>query len=97
MSFYSENGHTPLHVAVLMGHKRIVELLMEGGAEVNACTKVLYSPVHIAADSGSLQVSPVSTRGRMRGMPRAQESRGMPERGSSPAAGGRGAVQGEGR
>ena len=39
----TENNRTPLHVAVKMGKMRIVEQLLEAGADVHAADKVLYA------------------------------------------------------
>ena len=33
-------GHTPLHSACIVGHPQVVQMLLDGGADINAQTKV---------------------------------------------------------
>lgn len=42
----------PLHCAAHMGHVDTVELLLRGGADINAKDRNQYSPLHVAAASG---------------------------------------------
>ena len=52
-----ENGSTPLHWAALEGHKDIVELLINRGAEVNATSEIGgWTPLHMAASKNHIQV-----------------------------------------
>jgi ankyrin repeat protein len=46
-----ENG-TPLHLAAIMGHKEIVELLIAAGADVNAKTDFGFTPLNYAVVDG---------------------------------------------
>ena len=41
-------GRTPLHIAAGAGHKKIVELLIAKGADVNAMDIIEWSPLHYA-------------------------------------------------
>ena len=45
----NENGWSPLHWAVMLEHKEIVELLIAHGADVNAKNKWGWTPLHMAA------------------------------------------------
>ena len=47
------NGWTPLHRAVEGGHVRIVELLLEWGADVNARNSVGTRPLHLASQEAN--------------------------------------------
>ena len=40
MLFLLQLGYTPLHIAVVKGHKQIAELLLSRGVDVNSVTKV---------------------------------------------------------
>lgn len=42
-----ENGWRPLHEAVRMGHKHVIEFLVERGADVNERTHQGESPLHL--------------------------------------------------
>lgn len=47
---------TPLHVASRLGNVDIVMLLLQHGADVDATTKDLYTPLHIAAKESQEEV-----------------------------------------
>lgn len=47
-----------MHVASRLGNVDIVMLLLQHGADVDATTKDLYTPLHIAAKEGQEEVSP---------------------------------------
>ena len=49
-------GETPLHHAVLWGHRDVAELLVASKAEVNAKTDGAYTPLHWAALRGQKAV-----------------------------------------
>lgn len=49
----SQEEQTPLHVASRLGNVDIVMLLLQHGAGVDATTKDLYTPLHIAAKEGA--------------------------------------------
>ncbi|GHM58477.1 MAG: hypothetical protein sL5_06330 [Candidatus Mesenet longicola] len=47
-----EEGDTPLHVAAQNGYERVVALLLQHGANVNATSKDGDTPLHLAVDKG---------------------------------------------
>ena len=49
-------GNAPLHRAAFRGHKDIVILLLQNGAEVNVSNKVKETPLHKAVDVGSMDI-----------------------------------------
>jgi ankyrin repeat protein len=49
-----DDGTTPLHWAANNGKKKIVEMLLEHGADVNAKDNAGYTPLHLALWNGSL-------------------------------------------
>lgn len=51
-----QEEQTPLHVASRLGNVDIVMLLLQHGADVDATTKDLYTPLHIAAKEGQEEV-----------------------------------------
>jgi hypothetical protein len=55
--FILQEEQTPLHVASRLGNVDIVMLLLQHGAAVDATTKDLYTPLHIAAKEGQEEVS----------------------------------------
>lgn len=61
LSFFliNQEEQTPLHVASRLGNVDIVMLLLQHGARVDATTKDLYTPLHIAAKEGQEEVSKV--------------------------------------
>ncbi len=50
-------GRTPLHIAAGAGHKKIVELLIAKGADVNAKGKYGETPVQFAAFNGDREIA----------------------------------------
>jgi hypothetical protein len=50
---------TPLHQAVRYGHEKIVWLLLNSGAKVNAYSKLYGTPLHWAAESGYRDIAGV--------------------------------------
>ncbi len=46
------DGLTPLHLAAEHGHRQIVELLLQEGADINAKSGFKRTPLHFAASSG---------------------------------------------
>ena len=51
-----EQGLTPLLYAVLRGHRNVVELLLDKGADVNVQDNGGYSPVHFASIRGNKEM-----------------------------------------
>ncbi len=51
-----ETGLTPLIYAVSRGHRKVVELLLEKGADVNVQDNAGYSPLYIAAFRGNKEM-----------------------------------------
>ena len=51
-----EMGRNPLIYAVSRGHRKVVELLLNKGADVNIQDNAGYSPVHIAAFRGNKEM-----------------------------------------
>lgn len=49
-------GGTPLSVAVIYGRKRIAELLIENGADVNAGNHDGWTPLHLAPDAETVRM-----------------------------------------
>ena len=56
VSFRNKNGDTMLNYAAFLGHKEIVELLVENGAEVNAKGLADWTPLHLAAYNNNEQI-----------------------------------------
>ena len=50
------DGFSPLHVASLHGHATLVRLLARHGAELNARTTQLATPLHLACQNQHTQV-----------------------------------------
>ncbi len=51
---FDNNGHSPLHLGARIGSERMLEMLIEFGADVNICTRKGYNAMHVAAWSGLL-------------------------------------------
>ena len=56
VSFRNKNGDTMLNYAAFLGHKEIVELLVENGVEVNAKGLADWTPLHLAAHKNNEQI-----------------------------------------
>ncbi|KAL0125491.1 hypothetical protein PUN28_004535 [Cardiocondyla obscurior] len=57
MDFVDENGMSPLQHACYKGNKEIVQLLLDQGADVNACQhEHAYTALHFAALSGNAEL-----------------------------------------
>ena len=56
VSFRNKNGDTMLNYAAYLGHKEIVELLVENGAEVNSKGLADWTPLHLAARNNKKQI-----------------------------------------
>jgi ankyrin repeat protein len=52
-------GDTPLHLAAHYGDAEAVEILVRGGAEIDACGDMGCTPLHYAIASGSLKATEV--------------------------------------
>lgn len=50
-----QDDQTPLHCAARMGHKELVQLLLEHKANPNSTTTAGHTPLHIAAREGHVQ------------------------------------------
>jgi ankyrin repeat protein len=48
---------TPLHLAVIHGHKDVAEFLLAQGADVNAKTTAWVTPLHMAAQIGNQELA----------------------------------------
>lgn len=46
------NGNTPLHIAVMFGHKELVRLLIDYGANVNERNNIHSTPLHMTRNLG---------------------------------------------
>lgn len=52
-----ENGCTPLLLAVKKAHAKVIDVLLERGADVNKPTKFGYTPLMIAAELGLMKIT----------------------------------------
>ncbi|KAI7974824.1 hypothetical protein EIK77_004916 [Talaromyces pinophilus] len=51
------NNLTPLHYAIIYGHKEVVQYLLDQGAKVDVRdSKIGWSPLHFAAESGDQEI-----------------------------------------
>ncbi|XP_062424448.1 protein phosphatase 1 regulatory subunit 16A [Rhea pennata] len=55
-NLYNEDGLTALHQCCIDDYGDIVKLLLEAGANVNACDSELWTPLHAAATCGHLHL-----------------------------------------
>ena len=55
--FKQQIGNSPLHYAAQSGHKKIAELLIAKGADVNARTWIDGTPLHFAARGGQKELA----------------------------------------
>jgi ankyrin repeat protein len=51
------SGYSPLHWAAIDGHREVVELLLDRGAEVNGRTTFGNTPLHLASRAGRLEAA----------------------------------------
>lgn len=49
-------GMTPLHLACLYGHLKIVKILVDAGADLKCKDKDATTPLHLACAEGSIEV-----------------------------------------
>lgn len=52
-----ENGCTPLVLAVKKAHPKVIDVLLEKGADVNKATKFGYTPLIVSAELGLMKVT----------------------------------------
>ena len=52
----SGNGQSPLHLAAIMGHVEVTELLIASGADLEGTDKYGNTPLHYAAHHGSKEI-----------------------------------------
>lgn len=57
ISFRNRNGHTLLHLAVLLGFHRLVNVLIHRGIDVNSADRNGYTALHFSAWMGRMQIS----------------------------------------
>lgn len=50
---YVDTVFRPLHWAAYMGHVHIMELLLRHGADVHACDRNQYTPLHVVSARGN--------------------------------------------
>ncbi|XP_068789647.1 protein phosphatase 1 regulatory subunit 16A [Struthio camelus] len=55
-NLYNEDGLTALHQCCIDDYGDVVKLLLEAGADVNACDSELWTPLHAAATCGHLHL-----------------------------------------
>ncbi|XP_029448106.1 protein phosphatase 1 regulatory subunit 16A [Rhinatrema bivittatum] len=55
-SLYNEDGLTALHQCCIDDFEDVVKLLLEAGADVNACDSELWTPLHAAATCAHLRL-----------------------------------------
>lgn len=56
LNYRDDHGFSPLHWAAKEGHSKIVELLIQRGARVNATNRGDDIPLHLAAAHGHREV-----------------------------------------
>ena len=44
LSVYTQESRTPLYWASFYGHRAVVELLLENGADISICNEVISDP-----------------------------------------------------
>ena len=47
---------TPMDCAAFSGHEKVIEVLIDAGADVNPTDKLQITPLHLAAQAGHLNV-----------------------------------------
>lgn len=57
LSFFLQNGYTPLHISAKKNQTNIASALLQYGAETNVLTKQGVSPLHLAAQEGHAEMA----------------------------------------
>jgi ankyrin len=57
-----ETGKNPLHLAAMMGHSRIVNILVNAGSNVHAQDRTRMTPLHLAAEDGDEEIVKILLR-----------------------------------
>ena len=72
------SGWSPLYAAAVFGHKEVVQLLLESGAEVNVTSRSGWTPLHCAAGKGYRDcVKILLEKGAMPNMPNTKDYYGQ--------------------
>ncbi|XP_065224861.1 uncharacterized protein LOC135848789 [Planococcus citri] len=62
IDFKSDDGHSLLHIAAIMGHKDIVKVLIENGIDVNATSCFDITPLNLASRLGHEEIAEILIR-----------------------------------
>ena len=62
ISIPTQDGQTPLHLAVEKGHLSLVNLLLAQKAQVNAKNKEGKTALHLACEKGRLEITNLEIR-----------------------------------